>query len=73
MIAYFNDPTRVLEGELEDLEDEIGKKEKSIREIDKQIKELEKKKELEEGELDELLNQEKSLNRDITKSRLESE
>jgi septal ring factor EnvC (AmiA/AmiB activator) len=73
MSAYFNDPVRVLESELEDVEDEIGKKEKEIRHIDKQIKELEKRKELEEGELEELLAQEKVINKKITKSRLELE
>lgn len=73
MTAYFKDPLNILEGELEDLEDDIGKKEKNIREIDKQIRELEKEKELAEGELDELLNQEKAVKRKITKQRLEQE
>ena len=73
MTAYFKDPLKILQSEQEDIEDDIGKKEKSIREFNKQIKALEKDKELAEGELDDLFNQEKTIKGKITKARLEQE
>ena len=72
-MAYFDDPSVRIKEELEDLREDIGKKEKEIREVRNQIADLEKTKELAESELEELFTEEKRLDRDIMRMKLEAE
>jgi len=72
-MSYFDDPSVRIKEELEDLREDIGKKEKEIREVRNQIAELDKTMELAESELDEFLAEEKRLDREIMKLKLEAE
>jgi len=72
-MAYFDDPSIRVKEELEDLREDIGKKEKEIREVRNQIADLEKTKELTESELEELFAEEKRLNREVMRIKLEAE
>jgi len=72
-MVYFDDPSVRIKEELEDLREDIGKKEKEIREVRHKIMDLEKTGELAEGELEELLAEEKRLEREARKIKLEAE
>ncbi|MBU1177749.1 hypothetical protein KJ903_00855 [Patescibacteria group bacterium] len=67
----FSDPSKRIQGELEDLREDIGKREKEVRRVRIDIRDLEKRKELLEEELDELFAEEKRLAREATRMRLE--
>jgi len=72
-MAYFKDPIVVIQTELEEIQDLISRKEKKMKGLDKQIKSLERDKELMEGELEDLLNEEKSIKRKLNKARIDLE
>ena len=69
-MAYFNDPMVRIKEELDDLREDIGKREKEIRGLRKEIAELERKKELADGELEDLFTHEKKLKAEETRMRV---
>ncbi|MFH2105530.1 MAG: hypothetical protein ABII72_04845 [Parcubacteria group bacterium] len=71
-MAYFNDPKVRIQEALDDLREDIGKREKEVRGLKKDISDLERKKELLEGELEELYTNEKRLKKDATRMKLEA-
>lgn len=69
-MSDFSDPQKIIQGELDDLREDIGRREKEIRKVKADIRDLEKRKELLEEELEELFATEKRLEKDAMRMRL---
>ena len=69
-MADFSDPAKKRQGDIEELEDDLGREQKKLRELRAELKSLERKEELADAEIGELEDRIDRLKRENERARV---